>query len=684
MSYQIENVFLLQIKNFPNFIVIFLGIFFILGSDDIAPPVITILGDNPVIIMQGEMYIEAGASADDAVDGEVKVITTGLDKVNTSILGTYIITYSATDLAGNIATAKREVRVVSSMVDIIPPEIKAQNNTTITDEETLVFLLSDSASGLDINDPHPLGGDVKVKINGVDANSASHCNDYKEGKFTLFPCDVAYISWNKGVLNIVIEVVDKAGNKTTKTFTYSVNIIAKSYPLPDLKTGIAPHNVLFSFMAKANTTIKQYEWDFDGDGSYDLSKSITANQGWIAPNTYKDAYVYSNAGTFNATLRITDSTGNKAIGTVKIVVSPATADKIPPVITIKGENPVTIEKGSTYIDAGATAFDNIDGVVTVSKQGSVDTNIVDMYVITYTAIDKTKNKAEAKRTVNVIEKTSVYKCPATVASEASYIDSFISATVEDTPWSKPYGVITVTDIENIFNAARQKDNTIQGEKLNMPTQTAWDAMSSSQKALYLLNSERCARKIRPYEGIDPTIVATPAQFYANYLSDNDLWSHTADGRTPWERLAQDAGVNVGVNADFFSYAENLAYTAVGSTGSYPTLYEPVTKAVYAWIYADKEDTNGSYGHRKFALAIGLTENSGDVNQEGLIGVGVKTKQYEKSGFLWTKIYTVLNAFDPNGNWDLNNMERVDLEKPDACFSPYHLVTVGVPGSVCQR
>jgi hypothetical protein len=49
----------------------------------------------------------------------------------------------------------------------------------------------------------------------------------------------------------------------------------------------------------------------------------------------------------------------------------AVVDSIPPVITLNGQNPVNHILNSTYIDAGASAFDNVDGNIT----SSVTTNI---------------------------------------------------------------------------------------------------------------------------------------------------------------------------------------------------------------------------------------------------------------------------------------------------------------------
>ncbi|MCS5594367.1 MAG: ThuA domain-containing protein [Porticoccaceae bacterium] len=80
------------------------------GADNSAP-VITLLGSQTVSLQQGDSYNDLGATALDANDSEVAVTTYGA--VGTQV-GTYNITYVATDAAGNVATATRTVTVVAS------------------------------------------------------------------------------------------------------------------------------------------------------------------------------------------------------------------------------------------------------------------------------------------------------------------------------------------------------------------------------------------------------------------------------------------------------------------------------------------------------------------------------------------------------------------------------------------
>ena len=57
-------------------------------------------------------------------------------------------------------------------------------------------------------------------------------------------------------------------------------------------------------------------------------------------------------------------------------------DTTAPVVTVTGDNPATVDAGSTYTDAGATAAD-ASGTVTVVTSGTVDTGTVGTYTITH-------------------------------------------------------------------------------------------------------------------------------------------------------------------------------------------------------------------------------------------------------------------------------------------------------------
>jgi hypothetical protein len=85
----------------------------LIGAFDTTSPVITILGDNPASIIQGATYTDAGATAQDNVDGDITSAIQTTINVDTSTTGTnYSVTYTVSDGAGNVATAIRAIHVV--------------------------------------------------------------------------------------------------------------------------------------------------------------------------------------------------------------------------------------------------------------------------------------------------------------------------------------------------------------------------------------------------------------------------------------------------------------------------------------------------------------------------------------------------------------------------------------------
>jgi hypothetical protein len=84
--------------------------------DTVAPEII-LNGAETINVNVGTAYAEPGATATDNIDPSVTVVTTGT--VNTDLPGTYIVTYTATDAASNMATATRTV-VVTALPAIDP------------------------------------------------------------------------------------------------------------------------------------------------------------------------------------------------------------------------------------------------------------------------------------------------------------------------------------------------------------------------------------------------------------------------------------------------------------------------------------------------------------------------------------------------------------------------------------
>ena len=81
------------------------------GKDDTTAPVISLTGDASITISLQDTYTELGATATDDEDGAITPSVSGT--VNEDLTGTYTITYTATDAAGNTNTATRTVVVAN-------------------------------------------------------------------------------------------------------------------------------------------------------------------------------------------------------------------------------------------------------------------------------------------------------------------------------------------------------------------------------------------------------------------------------------------------------------------------------------------------------------------------------------------------------------------------------------------
>ena len=107
-------------------------------------------------------------------------------------------------------------------------------------------------------------------------------------------------------------------------------------------------------------------------------------------------------GSYTLTYTVNDgSHTTSATRTVNVV------DTTPPVITVNGPNPMTVECHTSFTDPGATASDDCAGSFPASASGSVNVNTPGTYTITYNASDPSGNPATPMtRTVNVVDTTA--------------------------------------------------------------------------------------------------------------------------------------------------------------------------------------------------------------------------------------------------------------------------------------
>ena len=317
------------------------------ASTDVTAPVITLNGEENLTLVQGTGYIEQGATATDNRDANVSVSISG--NVDSATLGSYIMTYTATDTVGNSASIERTVNVV------LPPDTEAPV-ITLNGESNITLTLGESYEELGATAVDERDGDVNVTIKGsVDTTTVS-------------------------IYTIIYMATDIAGNEAT--LTRRVTVIDVIPPVITLN-------------GEANVTV------VEGDVYEELGATaiddVDANVS-VAISGNVDTLV---VGQYTVTYTAIDSAGNRATltRTVNIV------DVTPPNITLNGEANITLEQNAVYTELGATALDGVDGNVSVTITGTVDTSIVGSYTIIYTAQDNAGNESNSTRAITVIDVT---------------------------------------------------------------------------------------------------------------------------------------------------------------------------------------------------------------------------------------------------------------------------------------
>ncbi|MCB9807152.1 DUF5011 domain-containing protein [Candidatus Peribacteria bacterium] len=96
-----------------------------------------------------------------------------------------------------------------------------------------------------------------------------------------------------------------------------------------------------------------------------------------------------------------------------------------------------VEIGGTYTELGANAVDDVDGTFAATPSGTVDTNTLGTYTISYDAMDSSNNTATTvTRTVNVVDTTAP-------------VLTLLGITPTDTEWKQVYTDAGATASDNV-------------------------------------------------------------------------------------------------------------------------------------------------------------------------------------------------------------------------------------------
>lgn len=298
-------------------------------------------------ILLGRSYIDPGATAyDQYYDGNLTSKIKVENNVDTSKLGIYTIRYTVADSAGNSTSVTRRVEVYHSL-----PKISLFGGSTIKVRYGTAFV-----------DP---GYNATDEVDGDLTNAVTvsgNVNSNKEGNYTL-----------------TYKVKNSSGYEVTNTRNVEIYI-----PSPVINiTGNKQVRVLIgnTYTDAGATAIDEL------DGNL-TNKIITTSN-----------VDTSKAGTYKVTYTVTNNLGKTTTNERTVVVY------VPnPVIQINGDNPTFIYKNQTYIEAGATATDELDGDLTsniVIDTTALKNTVAGTYKIKYSVKNSEGGVGTAERSVIV-------------------------------------------------------------------------------------------------------------------------------------------------------------------------------------------------------------------------------------------------------------------------------------------
>ena len=364
---------------------------------DLTPPEIILKGSNPITIMEGSVYEDAGYVVKDNYDKPENIKIEKSGTVDTSKPGVYTITYTATDTSGNSSKITRTIIVEKAGVTIM----QLIGTQTVYVEFPNDYI-EEGCIALDTVD-----GNISSKIKIEGTIDTSELGTY-----------------------IITYLVTNSSGKTSKT---QRTVVVRDTTKPIIT--ISGENPIYH---EAKTPY------------IDLGAAVTDNYDDIIVAKINSTVNENVKGTYHVTYTAIDSNGNMAQETRTVIVQDTTA----PVISV-ANGTVDIEWYSTihdvdsFIRNGVTALDNYDGDLTsgiVYKcEPEFNATIKGIYIVTYSVKDNSNNSAVQKiKIINVQETLAPVGIESYSTTNPTNQDITVTI-ITDKPCDTPVGWVKLDD-----------------------------------------------------------------------------------------------------------------------------------------------------------------------------------------------------------------------------------------------
>ena len=413
---------------------------------DVEPcqPVITLNGNNPMLVPVNSAFTDPGATAMDSCSGSALTVTTN-GTVNANTIGVYTITYAAVS-DGVTITATRTVNVVLSDFLNLDLAVSATDGSVLPSGFTRISYAANMANSVasvggttytvsftNVSGAYK-GGGTTIDSSGFYCNAGTTNSFYVSGlvpgsQVTLYACwawdgaNNAAIIYYGGASNL-LNVGTGITQPSTTTFMNCGTAVADGTGMVSGNwTGQTGHQgqiggMIFAIQAPVGHTITilpsgvtnscgsgatfvaaapggaNYQWY----NNFNLPISGATNTTLVLTGLHP-----SDSGNYKFTATATNSAWTASTSCVVNIY-----DIAPPIMTMNGNSVITIAKNGSWTDPGATAFDSCAGSsLPVTTNGTVNTSVAGQYNLTYSATTGDGISGSVTRLVYVIDPTDI-------------------------------------------------------------------------------------------------------------------------------------------------------------------------------------------------------------------------------------------------------------------------------------
>ena len=340
---------------------------------DTTLPIITLTGNSIVNVVLGPTYTDMGATATDNVDGDITASIATVNPVDVNTAGTYTITYNVTDAAGNVALeVSRTVNVTNTLLTSVFEARIATGADDAEEEET-------GSRGVDIG-----SSDLELVADGNNGNQT-----------VALRFNNVQIPQGSAITNAYISFVADESDSEVTSLSIQAEDVDDSQPLLAQDQNLSSRATTDASVIWAPNPWSTND-EIDTPNIATVVQEVISRDGWSSGNNL--ALILNGTGK-----RVAESYNGSANEAALLHIEYALKN---PEITLLGDRTVIVDLNTSYSDAGATAYDNVDGDLTANivTVNSVDTSVLGTNTITYNVTGSSANTAtEVIRSVFVVD-----------------------------------------------------------------------------------------------------------------------------------------------------------------------------------------------------------------------------------------------------------------------------------------